>query len=123
MVAMWEKHEGPQASIWAARYDVGNGWGRAMRLGAGKVGRALAPKVAMDGQGNAVAAWFQVQGNMTEIWAARYTGTSGWGPPERLDKHGNAINPQVTMDSRGQATVVWSEYIDNNFSLWSSRFE
>jgi hypothetical protein len=94
-----------------------------MRLGASEVGQALAPKVAMDGQGNAVATWFQVQGNTTQIWAARSTWTGSWGPPERLDTRGNAINPQVIMDSRGQATVVWSDYTDIHYALWASRFE
>lgn len=123
VTAVWEQHESPRVSVWAARYEVGSGWGSAVRLGAPEVERSQEPAVAMDSQGNAVAAWFQIHGNSAQLWAVRYTAAVGWGSPARLDASGNAIRPRVVMDSSGHATVVWSQYLGSHFDLWTSRFD
>jgi len=121
MVAAWEKHEDAKVSLWTSRYEVGIGWSRALRLGTSDVESAQEPRVAMDGHGNAVATWFELQGATTHVWASRYNSAGLWEPPERLDASGNAISPRVVMDSKGRATVVWAQYIGSHFDLWTSR--
>ncbi|MCP3137647.1 Ig-like domain-containing protein [Pyxidicoccus xibeiensis] len=123
VMAVWEQHQSPRVSAWTARYVAGSGWVGARSLGAPEIERSQEPAIAMDGNGNAVAAWFQIHGAVPQLWAARYTPATDWGARVRLDTSGNAIRPRVVMDSSGRATVVWSQYIGNNFDLWTSRFE
>ena len=124
VTAVWSQGDETRGSIWASRYEVGGGWGAAARLSPTDVERSQEPAVAMDGNGNAVAAWFQIHGTTTQLWAARSaSGGGGWGTLTRVDSSGNAITPKVVMDSSGRATIVWSQYAGNHFDLWTSRFE
>jgi hypothetical protein len=74
-IAVWEQDNdsfGSRTSIYANRYVIGTGWGTATLIET-DYGDASYPQVAMDGSGNAIAVWKQVDGvGRSYIWANRY---------------------------------------------------
>jgi hypothetical protein len=85
------------------------------------------PQVALDPNGNAVAAWLQFDGSKATIWANHLDAASqSWGTPKRLDKAdvSSASRPSVAMDKNGNAFVVWSQASGAALpsSTWSARY-
>ena len=66
-IAVWKQSDGTFDSIYANRYVVGQGWGTATLIET-QTGNADFPKVAADGNGNAIAVWQQKK----SIWANRF---------------------------------------------------
>ena len=62
-----------------------------------------ASEVTTDAAGNTLVVWSQ-EGN---VWANRYTVTSGWGIAEILSNANRGYLPQVAADAAGNAIVVW----------------
>jgi hypothetical protein len=66
----WVAPEGGiRDSIWASRYVVGSGWGTAALLKNNNSGDANPGPVVMDANGNAMVAWSQFDGTLTNVWA------------------------------------------------------
>lgn len=81
------------------------------------------PHVAVDARGNATAVWYQWDGAMRNIWAARYERGTGWSAPFNLEQDAAyADSPQVAMDAEGNAIAVWIQAHVSAPSLWASRF-
>jgi hypothetical protein len=74
---------------------------------------AIAPQIAVDANGNAMAVWMQLESEAVfrfNIWAARYVLGSGWGPAELIETGtGSASDPQVAVDASGNAIAVWEQ--------------
>ena len=108
--AVWQQEDGSNVwHIWANRYDAGtNAWGTATMLDSG-ANDAGQPQVAVDGNGNAIVVWNQVDGSfVNHIWASRYA--SGiWSAAELIetDTTEGAGFPAIAMDPAGNAIVVW----------------
>ena len=141
-VAVWQQNgnSGPPTRIWSNRYTVGSGWGGFPALiqtdiSGGGTATALAPQIAMDASGNALAVWVQPDGasdNTPDIWVSRYTVGSGWGTTAN---HGQVrINipgatgspagwPQIAIDANGNALVVWYQSDGVNDSIWANRYQ
>jgi hypothetical protein len=69
-------------------------------------------KTAVDGQGNAFAAWTQfVRGQSDpELWISRYTVDSGWGPAARHQTTNDSAGElAMAMNARGDTVIVWFE--------------
>ena len=67
------------------------------------------PAVAVNEQGDSVAAWGQVEGLHFQIQAAgRPAGAGGWQSPVAISAAtGGAFFPQVGIDAHGDAVAVW----------------
>ena len=66
-VAVWEQFDGVTVSVASNRYDAQSGsWGTAELIETGG-GESAAPQVAIDGSGNAVAVWEQLDGVTVSI--------------------------------------------------------
>ncbi len=102
---------GPQ--IYASRAPAGQAFGAPVLLSSyGVNGFTETPDVAVDDQGDAVAAWGANPANMPmRAMGARFDGTS-WGTASFLDQGpANAnvgILPRVVMDKNKNAVVVWA---------------
>jgi uncharacterized protein YbdZ (MbtH family) len=70
-IAVWEQADGTQWNIWSNRFAVGVGWGVA-ELVETNDGSAYHPQVATDGDGDAIAVWFQWDGSRFSIWSNRF---------------------------------------------------
>lgn len=111
--------------IWANRYMAGtNSWGTAELIETQDSGHALAPQIAMDPNGNAIAVWYQFDGARTNIVANRYTAGIGWGTAELIetDNLGDASHPQVATDWDGNAAVVWHQSDGIRTNIWANRY-
>jgi len=123
-VAVWQQSDGTTDSIWSNRYTAtSNNWGNA-ELIEDNAGDALAPQVAMDAQGNAVAVWAQSDGTFFDIWSNRYTPSGDWGIAKHIERNdqGSATSPQVAMDAQGNAVAVWIQPDGAQDSTWSNRY-
>lgn len=107
--AVWQQADGSSVlHIWTARYEAASGsWGAPEQLDTG-ASDAGAAKVAVDGNGNAIAVWNQTDGTRNNLWASRFN--SGiWSTAELIenDDSNDALEPALAMDSVGNAVVVW----------------
>lgn len=67
----------------------------------------IAPQIAMDASGNAVAVWQQA-GDVREIWTARFAPATGWSDPQLLQQTPGAMGPpQLALAPNGDALVAW----------------
>jgi len=123
-IAVWQQSDGTRDNIWANRYTPRDGWGVAERIEVDNAGTAVAPDIAVEPNGNAVAVWQQSDGTRDNIWANRYVPGDGWGVAERIeiDDAGNAEHPRVAMDAMGNAVTVWDQFDGASFDIWSNRY-
>lgn len=93
---------GPEPTRWAAPRT----------LDRGRVGR---PQIAMDAQGNALAAWHHRGQDHEGVYVCRFHADPGtWDlVPRRLDSaRTEARAPELAMNIRGEMAVVWHERED-----------
>jgi hypothetical protein len=122
--AVWVQRDATRFNVWANRYVANNGWGVAQLIETSDLADAWYPHVAMDSIGNAVAVWYQSDGNRDNIWANRYTAGIGWGAAQLLETNnaGRAFDPRVVLDSGGSALAVWAQSDGTHDSIWANRF-
>jgi hypothetical protein len=123
-IAVWYQYDGNWSSIFANRYVAGTGWGTAKLIETNNAGDASQPQVAMDSSGNAIAVWYQYDGNWSSIFANRYVAGTGWGTAELIetDNAGDAREPQIAVDSSGNAFAVWYQWDGTRYSIFASRY-
>ena len=127
-VAVWHQSDGTRKNIWSNRYIAGTGWGTATLIETENLGEAVAPQVAIDASGNALAVWFQYDGTRNNIWSNRYTAGSGWGAAMLIetDNAGDAYYPQIAFDASGNALAVWTQVwafsTGRRYGVWSNRY-
>jgi hypothetical protein len=124
VTVVWSQY-GPPFNIWANRYDAGTGLRETAQLiEHDDAGDALAPRVAIDAAGNAIAVWQQSDGTHTHVWASRHGGTC-WDAPVRLDTSdtADAQAPRIAMNAGGAAIVVWRHAEGTTRQAWINRFD
>jgi len=122
-IVVWSQYDGVSNNIWANRFD-GTSWGAATLIETDNAGDAYSPVIAFDGNGNALAAWFQSDGVRNNIWANRFDGTS-WGAATLIetDNAGGASAPKITFDGNGNAIAVWHQSDGARSNIWANRFD
>jgi hypothetical protein len=122
-IAVWEEFDGNNLNIYSGRYVAGTGWGTIEPIETAN-GVARFPQVAVDGGGNAVAVWTQLEGGSFSIWSNRYVAGAGWGTAEliEIDNVGDAEPPQVAVDVGGNAVAVWRQDDGTRENIWSNRY-
>jgi predicted enzyme related to lactoylglutathione lyase len=122
-ISVWGQGDGTLNNIWASRYQIGSGWGRATLIETNNEGSAYFPQVAVDASGNAIAVWYQSNGEQHDIWANRFVAGVGWGSPQPIETNtGNAFFPQVAVDPSGNAVAIWHQYDGERYNIWANRF-
>jgi hypothetical protein len=122
--AVWYQQDVSNAgrlSIWANRFS-NNAWGNAVLIEFSDDGGG-GSTVAMDNAGNAIAAWYQYDGEWDSVYANRYSAGS-WGSPQRIETQnvGHARTPAIAMDGAGNATVVWYQFDGTHTDIWANRY-
>ena len=80
---------------------------------------AIAPQIAMDNNGNAVAVWAQAG----SIYANRYA-AGAWGTAKLLENGAkDAFVPQVATDGSGNALAVWQQNDGSHLSIYYNIFD
>jgi hypothetical protein len=110
--------------VWSRNYTLASGWGTAMPVQTIEGGTASDQKIAIDGQGNAVAIWTQREGSNSNIWANRFTAGMGWDSAAQAlsSKTEVASSPSLAVGANGVATAVWSQAKGGQAAkVWASR--
>ncbi|GLH68089.1 hypothetical protein [Geothrix edaphica] len=71
-LAVWGQSDGTRINIWTNRYTAGSGWGTAALLETDNAGDANEPQIAIGGNGQALAVWYQSDGTRSNIWSNRF---------------------------------------------------
>lgn len=108
-VAVWRRWNGANWLVQSAVRPTGGAWSAPHDLSAPGQD-ALAPEVALDAAGNAVAVWQRSNGAAFVAQAAVRAAGGAWGTAENLSA-GGAHSPQVAVDPAGNAIAVW--YLTN----------
>lgn len=128
-VAVWLENDPGVGidSVWGMHYSAAtDAWGTPTLLDSGGQS-AYEPKVAMDGNGNAVVVWMQQLGIEFNASAAYYRVGSGWEAAVLLENENSALSagfPQssVAMDNAGNAIAVWSQRIGVQSYIYANRY-
>jgi hypothetical protein len=125
-LAVWEQGDGTRYNIWANRFNPSGGWGTAELIETDNAGDASFAQIAFDPNGNALAVWRQSDGTQinTNIWANRFTPSSGWGTAQLIetDNAGPAGAAQIALDPDGNALAVWEQFDGTQLGIWANRF-
>lgn len=112
-------------NVWANRYTAGTGWGTAGPIDNINTTTAnLAPHVALDGGGNAIAVWHRPDGTWDSIWANRYASGTGWGTPALIetDNTNSARDARVAFGNSGNAIAVWTQSFGGVTNVMANRY-
>ncbi len=123
--AVWEQSDTSRRNIWVNRYTAGAGWGTATKIENYDDGEAIAPQIAFDAAGNALAVWQHSDGTRYSIRAARYTAGVGWGTADLIesDDWAQATSPQIAFDAAGNALAVWQQQTQaSRYDIWANRY-
>lgn len=128
-VAAWQKswtdNVTLSVNVRARIYDPATGWGPATMI-SDDTGYAIAPQVAIDPDGNAVAIWTQFNGTNYVAWANRYARGRGWGAAVIIGPQGagdgDAFPSQVAVDPEGNAIAVWTQTFPGPSHVWVNRY-
>ena len=124
-IAVWRHDDGSRTNTWANRYVAGTGWGTAQLIETDNAGDIDVPQVAIDGSGNAIAVWMQVDGTLANIVANRYVAaTNSWGTAQLIETNssGHAGVAQVAVDGSGNAVAVWRQDDGIRTNIWANRY-
>lgn len=127
-MVVWQSQGDITTEIHARHYNASTmEWGTTTPLSTStRSDTVQAAQVAMDGNGNAMAAWSQTNegGTVTGILTSRYSASTGlWSKPKPIDANGagDANLPQLAMDASGNTAVVWLQYDGAVVNLWTNR--
>jgi hypothetical protein len=131
--AIWADTRDGASGLYAAVRRAGTGWGTCVQVSDPRPGNRLNPTIAVDGQGNAFAAWQHFYGcaggavtgdGVTgDIEFARQAAGAGWERPVRVSADigsSHASPPVIAAGRDGAAYLVWEEEIANRYVLFSS---
>jgi hypothetical protein len=124
-LAVWYQRDGTRFNILANRFTPTGGWGTATLIETDNTGAAIAPQIAFDASGNALAVWRQNDGTRHNAWANRFTPAGGWGTATLIETNnsGNAYNVQIAMNASGNAMAVWSQFSGSvQDNIWANRY-
>ena len=115
-VAVWTRQTGFGYTIEAAGRPAGGPWSQAQDI-ANDVALALAPQVALDAHGNAVAVWrqdFTLNGSGSTVHAAIRDRRGNWSPaPHNLGSADGFTRPELAVNPDGHAVAVWEDMARN----------
>ena len=115
-VVVWT--ENGTSNIYSNRYVAGsNAWQTAATINDTTEGNVSVATVAMNGSGNAIAVWSQLDAtsSVSDAWANTFDGTSWDTTPQKLETDtGPAFFPRIAIDSNGNGMAVWEQYDGNN---------
>lgn len=120
-IAIWAHWIAGDNYIMVSHYTVGSGWGTPMIIDNSSSSTSN-PAVAMDSQGNGIAAWGKHDGTRMNIWASYYNADSqSWGVAVLIENDDtfDAGKPSVMFDINGEALAMWTVYN----SLWVRRYD
>jgi hypothetical protein len=117
-------------NIYASRYAAsGTGWSTPTLVEISD-GFSYEPQIALETNGDALAVWYRTEGTQINIWANRYTVSTGsWGVAVQLNgpELGISLEPKIAIGTDGKALALWKRIDDPDGTrtqqLWASRYQ
>jgi hypothetical protein len=107
---VWRRYDGERSIVQAATRTARGRWSAAANLSA-KGENAVAPDVAIDPAGEAVAVWHRFDGAHQIVQVSVRPPHGGWSRPVDLSAKGrNGEQPQVALTPAGEAVVTWARF-------------
>jgi hypothetical protein len=108
-VAVWTDSQGSGVSVRSSTYS-GGAWSASKPLSPPNE-EAAGPTIAVNGNGDAVAAWHSKIGAPYVVRAATRVAAGGWSSVHTISSAApaDAFVPRVAIDAHGDAVVVWQE--------------
>jgi len=125
-MAVWYQYDGSQLKIYANRFDARSGSWQGTALIESGTGDAFPPQIAVDGNGSAIAVWYQYDGSQLKIYANRFDVRTGSWQGTALIKNDDiysAYAPQIAMDDSGNAIAVWYQSSGTYTNIYANRFD
>ena len=105
--AMWTRFDGNNQRVESAERPVGGAWSAPVDVSAPGQD-SLWSQVAVDGQGNAVAAWIGRDAVGQVVLTADRPVGGEWSAPVTLSEAGRtALDPELAVGAQGNAVVAW----------------
>lgn len=94
-------------SIWTNRFAIREGWATGTRISSIGPTVQAEPRLAMDGQGNARAAWVQIDPEAMRVYTASYSVAAGrWEAAEAIGPSEVGF-PELALNWRGDELLAW----------------
>lgn len=120
MVAVWTQRDGSYSSVWSSHRPVAGTWTTPVTIETEQLGHVANLAFSGDASGNAFAVWEQADGTTTNVWANRYTISSGWGTPVRLEASTmTATEPGIVAADDGTALAMFRQNGGEYFARYS----
>jgi hypothetical protein len=115
-VIVWTSSDPSGLGVVALLRRAGKGWSPPTVL-VSAVSGPLAPQIALDPRGDALAVWSHSTSGFSRVQAAGLqVGSSSWSSARALSKPGgDALTPQVALDAGGNGAVAWARYNGQSF--------
>lgn len=111
-IAVWAGYYNGRLSAMESRYEVGaDGWTAPAPLESNDTVDILAPRVACNSAGNAVAIWQQYGAGVWDLWANEFRPGTGWEGAHLIetDDTGSVRDANVSFGPGAYAVVVWAQ--------------
>jgi hypothetical protein len=108
--AVWVRATGTASTDLVVQGAIFNGsWGTAVDLMPVSGAGVTSPRVGIDDDGNAIAAWVQVLDGSTVVRAARYAMGAAWSAPVTVSLPGDVVADGISLgvDGAGNAIAAW----------------
>ena len=123
--ALWtDERNGGQSDIFFAYRPAAGSWGANAKVNKDTGGAwQWSPALAVDGDGNAYAAWLDLRASEADIYFAYRPAGGGWGANVRVnDTAGTAwkfIGPSIAVDTAGNVHVAWVDDRDGHPDIYA----
>jgi hypothetical protein len=126
-VVIWQQANGGLSSLRTSYYDAStNLWSDSYVLSDSMgTGPAYLASLEMDGAGNAIAVWSNVDGSTPKVYTSRFNARSRtWSPSQPIESSSvQAYLPRVIVAENGNAIAIWSQTSGTSFSIYASTFD
>lgn len=119
-LVVWSKDPGTGYDMFSNRYVAGSGWGSDEIIESYDDTNERYPRIGMDGQGNAIAVWRQIDGVDNNIITNDYSPETGWGEAEILVE--SATSSDISMARSGEAIMVCNWLKDDTYNVAYCRY-
>lgn len=121
-LVLFQQRDGATTSVWAVRRVAGVGWGSPLLLEAKAA--PVAPALASDAAGNALAAWVAVDADGTKrVRVSRFSPQGAWAASEWVASFVDEAAPSVALSADGSASVVFRRSSSDGFiNVLANRF-
>jgi hypothetical protein len=124
-LVVWWALNGIDDGVYFRPYDAETGWGSDSMMASVSVGEVALPKVAMNGDGNALCVFFHYDSVMGHLRGTVY-GTDGmWAPSVIIseDTLGAIHEYTLTINEDGSGLALWSQDDSSTVSVWSAEYQ